>query len=210
MNFKNIIKNIKETDCVGDSLSKHNYNFLSLDTEICNISSVYYNIDENYYSFFTDLCANINNFNDFASFFENPINIENASTATKYLSSFWEKTEITITFPINIYELDGFIKNNITSNFLQINDVLKRYAFNYLNLNYPFSKVNKNTIANIIFLIHSNNGSLIEEIQEIPNAIPGNKDRFFEGNFNKNDLYISEIKISKFYINEISKIWTPY
>ena len=59
-----LVYNISLNDCVGDSVSKHNYNVLSLDTAICNLSSAFFNVQNNYLSIFSDLCANIENFNN--------------------------------------------------------------------------------------------------------------------------------------------------
>ena len=51
---------INPEECVGDSLAKHNFNFLSLDSVTCNLSSL----------FFSKLNNSIplnNTFNDFSS-----------------------------------------------------------------------------------------------------------------------------------------------
>ena len=70
-----LIKKINLSDCVGDSLATHNLNALSLDTAICNLSSKFFNIDNNYLTIFNDISTNVSKFNQFADLFEDPIRI---------------------------------------------------------------------------------------------------------------------------------------
>jgi hypothetical protein len=153
--MSNFIKTIDISDCVGDSLGKHNYNFLSLDQTICNLSSKFFNQNNNYYTVFSDLCANIERFNKFADIFEYPFDINEATTATKYMSSYWHKTEINFTFPINIY------KDNTSIYYLDENtsdDNFKNWGINKLKKAYPETNFTSGTVANIFFLLHSNLG----------------------------------------------------
>lgn len=153
--MSNFIKPINVSDCVGDSLGKHNYNFLSLDQNICNLSSKFFNITDNYYTVFSDLCANIEKFNKFADVFEYPFDINKTTTATKYMSSYWHKTEINFTFPINIY------KDNTSIYYLDENtseDNFKNWGINKLKKAYPETNFISGTVANIFFLLHSNLG----------------------------------------------------
>lgn len=155
--MSNFIKTIDVSDCVGDSLAKHNYNFLSLDQTICNLSSQFLNQNNNYYTVFSDLCANIERFNKFADIFEYPFDINEATTATKYMSAYWHKTEINFTFPINIY------KDNTSIYYLDENtsdDNFKNWGINKLKKAYPETNFISGTFANIFFLLHSNLGKI--------------------------------------------------
>lgn len=155
--MSNFIKTIDFSDCVGDSLGKHNYNFLSLDQTICNLSSKFFNQNNNYYTVFSDLCANIERFNKFADIFEYPFDINEATTATKYMSSYWHKSEINFTFPINIY------KDNTSIYYLDENtsdDNFKNWGINKLKKTYPETNFIPGTVANIFFLLHSNLGKI--------------------------------------------------
>jgi hypothetical protein len=195
---------IKMSDCVGDSLSKHNYNVMSLDTNHCNLSSTYFTIQNNYFSIFSDLALNINKFNEFASIFENPSRLNRASSATSYLSSYWENSELTLTFPVNIYQLDGKVKYFVSESF--DDDTLKSYAFNKLNSTYPPINFIANTKANVVFLIHSNDIRKTTVISDP--AIFGVTHKIFNVTARKEDVYISKIKVLQYYIHPTTKIWT--
>jgi hypothetical protein len=199
-----LIYNINSSECVGDSLSKHNYNTLSLDTTHCNLSSTYFTIQNNYWSVFMDLSDNINKFNEFASIFANPSRLNRASSATSYLSSYWQQSELTLTFPINIYQLDGRVKYYIDENFDLEN--LKGYAFNKLNSTYPPNNFIVNTKANVVFLLYSNNTN---RSSVVTNSISfGITNKIFNITARKEDVYISKIKILQYYIHPTTRIWT--
>lgn len=196
-----LVYNISLNECVGDSISKHNYNVLSLDTNVCNLSSTFFNIRNNYLSIFSDLCANIENFNDFAAVFYEPSDITEASTATRYLSSYWQRNEITITYPVNIYDLDGATKYFVDDGVS--NDTLSQYALTFLNRSYPSSGFIPKTIANVVFLLFSNTGA----VTQTETSSFGITNKVFNVTQRKNDVYIAKIKILKF-INSPNKIWT--
>jgi hypothetical protein len=199
-----LINNINLSDCVGDSLGKINYNFLSLDMNVCNISSTFLKPPKNYNSYFLDLSSNINNFNIFADYFEYPTDFNLATTATKYLSSSWQKSEITFTFPINVYQADGNIKLYIDVNYP--NDTLNVFGLNKLNSLYSAKNFPPNTIANIIFLLYSNNVG--ENSVTIDSFDFGIVDKVFNFVARKKDVFIKEIRISKFKVDAVSKSWT--
>lgn len=199
-----LVYNINPSECVGDSLSKHNYNSLSLDTNHCNLSSTYFTVQNNYWSVFTDLSANIDKFNEFAFYFENPTRLNRASSATSYLSGYWQRSELTLTFPINIYQLDGRVKYYIDDNFDL--DTLKAYAFNKLNSTYSPVNFIKNTKANVVFLIFSNNTNRKSVTTE--QSIFGVTNKIFNIVARKEDVYISKIKILQYYIHPTTNIWT--
>jgi hypothetical protein len=150
-----IIKKINESDCVGDSLGKHNYNYLSLDQNICDLSSRFFSVPDNIFSTFKDLCANINKFNAFADYFEFPTKLNQASTATKYMSSFWNTTELNFTFPINIYE-DSTTKFYLDENTSE--EVFQNWGINRLKKFYPETNFLLGTVSNINFFLYSNIG----------------------------------------------------
>ena len=196
-----LVYNISLNECVGDSVSKHNYNVLSLDTNVCNLSSTFFNIQNNYLSIFSDLCANIENFNDFASTFYEPSDITEASTATSYLSSYWQRNEITITYPVNIYTLDGATKYYVDDNVLDA--TLIQYGLIVLNKNYPSTGFIPRTIANVVFLMYSNTGA----VTQTETSSFGVTNKIFNVTQRKNDVYIAKIKVLKF-INSSSRVWT--
>lgn len=196
-----LIYDIKIDECVGDSVSKHNYNLLSLDTTICNLSSIFFNNQNNYYSQFVDLSSNIDNFNRFADTFFNPTRLNKATSATRNLSSYWNKYEITLTFPINIYEIGSFkqVKSYIDSATTQ--NTLTQYGLNLLNTRYPASNFLKGSIANVVFLLYSNVGKITTTRTQ--NFTTTN--RTFNVTNRKDDVHIAGIKIIKYQINPSSQ-----
>jgi hypothetical protein len=201
-----LINNINLSDCVGDSLGKINYNVLSLDTAMCNLSSLFFNDPENYNLYFSDLNQNIQNFNTFADYFEYPTDFNKYTTATKYLSSYWNKNEITFTFPVNLYQGDDNIRIYVDTNYPT--QTLNNFGLNKLNSKYPAKNFLPNTIANVIFLLYSNNTaqtSVITTFSEI-----GTSDKIFNIRCRKDDVYIKEIKLSKYKIDPTTKIWTYF
>lgn len=199
-----LINIINLSDCVGDSLGKINYNALSLDTNVCNISSQFFQKPDDFYSRFSDLSQNISNFNAFADYFEYPTDFNLATTTTKYLSSAWQKREITFTFPINIYQADGIIKMYIDVNYP--NDTLSVFGLNKLNSLYPAKNFPSNSIANIIFLLYSNNVG--ENSVTLESFDFGIVNKVFNFVGRKKDVFIKEIRIAKFKVDSSTNSWT--
>jgi hypothetical protein len=168
--MSNLIKNINVSDCVGDSLGKHNYNFLSLDLNVCNLSSIFFNVNNNYFNTFSDLSANIKNFNSFADVFEYPFDLNKSTTATKFLSSYWQKKDISLTFPININTFDDAQLQYIDEK--TSNDNLKNWGINQLNRKYPIINLingsqnySNQTTATVCFLLYSNLGKVYTPVE---------------------------------------------
>ena len=57
MSNRILTQEIYREDCVGDSSGKHNYNLLSLDTTICNLSSQFFISNNNFYTIFNDFIS---------------------------------------------------------------------------------------------------------------------------------------------------------
>lgn len=192
---------IKIDECVGDSVSKHNYNLLSLDTAICNLSSLFFNDQSNYYSEFLDLSSNINAFNSFANVFFDPIKLNKATSATRSLSSYWNRHEITLTFPINVYEIGAFkqVKSYVDPTTTQ--ESLTQYGLNLLNNRYPVANFLKGSIANVVFLLYSNIGKMTTERTQIFTIT----NRIFNVTNRKDDVHITGITIIKYQINPSSQ-----
>lgn len=192
-----LIYEIKSDECVGDSVSKHNYNVLSLDTTICNLSSIFFNTENNYYTQFSDLSSNIDKFNLFADTFEDPTRFNEATSTTRILSSYWNQYIITLTFPLNIYEIGTFkkIKSYIDGNTTQ--QTLIEYGLNILNSKYPPANFRKNSKANIIFLLYSNTGQASTTKTQTFTIT----NRTFNITNRKDDVNIAASKIVPYFIN---------
>lgn len=168
----NMTKLIDLSDCVGDSLAKHNYNFLSLDQNICNLSSRFFNVDDNFYTIFKDLCANIDNFNEFADIFEFPIGINESKTATSYLSSYWQKKELNLTFPLNIWDGDDFQIQYLDEN--TPDSALKSWGQAQLTRKYPPINFPDTSHANVCFLLYSNIGKVYDPVETSTTQLASN------------------------------------
>jgi hypothetical protein len=154
INMSNLTIDIKREDCVGDSVSKHNFNIINLDTFICNLSSSIF-MKNGIFSTFTDISANSSKFKQFASTFSNNqvSSYDVAYTATNFLSSYWEKSEIFVSYPSvislnNPKETDAYISSTNTS-------TLSTVGLRYLNNNYPVANYLDGTRINLQFLLYN-------------------------------------------------------
>lgn len=164
--------NIELDDCVGDSLGKHNYNFLSLDTNICNLSSIYFNNQLNIDSSFAVLSSLLNSFIPIFSYYDtiNTNQFLTTSTTVSLLSSIWSKNEFTVHYPINVLSLNSNNNNNYLDQFgafletftdpnlnLDIQYIIAKvynYAIQYLNKYFSAHLFTTGTIANVVFFTH--------------------------------------------------------
>jgi hypothetical protein len=157
---------ISSTDAVGDSAGKHNYNALVLDTNICNLSSQFFLDYNNIDSMFQSLTSYIQTFTQVASSYNDDrvYKMSEAATTVKILSSYWNKQEFSIQYPIN-----GAILNPTTDtinapalstvnqvNLIKtINTRLKPLANIYLNSNFPATSFIDGTIVNVNFFLYN-------------------------------------------------------
>lgn len=149
-----------EDDSVGNSLGKLNYNFLNTDIQVCNLM---YNFFEGNHAIFT-------NFLNFSSKFINILELiekfdtsnvyQQAYTATNILSSYWNKKEITVQYPINFLS-DS--QNSIKDFYLKDadNNALIETAKNYLNKNFPLDTFNEGDIVNVQFLLYNSTSDFL-------------------------------------------------
>ena len=154
---------ILDTECVGDSLGKHNYNSLSLDTAICNLSSNIFNINNNILSIFNDISSKSSVFNDIANQFSTQecIKYNQVITTVGLLSSYWSIPEITVHYESNIYQIDGYnntedygtlnktLNAYVSSNITDSQSWLKQNSLTYITNTFPASNYNINTILNL-------------------------------------------------------------
>lgn len=164
--MKKFIIEIDKNDCVGDSAGKHNFNLLSLDSNICNLSSTFYNIPFNYKKLFSEyesyipvLTTAYTEYNTGSMF-----RYDLCYTATQIMSSFWNKHEFTVSLNTNMsFDYDdsiiGIISNNTS---IEIEDRrtqflnLETKCKDYLNLNFNASNFLPRTTAHIVACYFSN------------------------------------------------------
>ena len=152
-NNRTLTVEIFKDDCVGDSSAKHNYNLISLDTNVCNIKSKFFDGENCYKTVFEDFSANLNDFMYFKDNFLHPERYSIASACVNYLSSYWEKHQFTVHYPLNISLVNGWTLNCNTINQSLANIVASAKSF--LNLNYPPTSFVKDTVANVIFFLYN-------------------------------------------------------
>jgi len=159
--------NINADECLGDSVGKHNYNFLVLDYVVCNLK--YYLSNQNYNNIFTGLGTLVNRFNqingsqyDVSDDFKNQILL--AATTVNLLSSFWGNYEFSIQIPINGVSLTdndlSILAPTLSSDdpayvdYL-VNTKLKTQALIHLESNYPAISYPDYTIVNVGFFLYN-------------------------------------------------------
>jgi hypothetical protein len=73
MNTNCVIPTLKfnYNDSVGDSLGKHNYNALVLDTNVCNLSSQFFLDTDNINTIFQTITSYINTFSQVSAYYNN-------------------------------------------------------------------------------------------------------------------------------------------
>jgi hypothetical protein len=166
MNNRNLTYQILSQECVGDSLGKHNFNFLSLDSVLCNLSSLFLtttNQNTPLFSVFYDLSSNKKIFDDNLKQMLNPFSFERTYNGVFLLSSYWMNQELTVEYEFNKSKIgnkleDIFINTN-TPTF--ISELTSR-GLDYVEDNYPAVNFNNNTKINLITPIYENDGSLIK------------------------------------------------
>jgi hypothetical protein len=215
--------NINVDDCVGDSLGKHNYNVLTLDTNVCNLSSLLFNNPDNLSSFFVTFSSVINNILSISDYAENKVNEILVSTTTvNLLSSYWQKNEFSVQYPINgskLYGRNFLDAPSITADNLdQINDFidkkLKILALRYLNKEFPAKNFTDNTVVNVIFFLYNvnPNPANIDNLTQ-SSIVPKNfnyKQRLIKAQYVRDSIYLRTSVTLKFIGTNVNNLWTYF
>lgn len=202
MNCTVPILNIDINDCVGDSLGKHNYNTLLLDTSVCNLSSILYNQSNNLSTVMDKISSIIDSFKDLSSNYNistvNDMSI--VASTVKVLSSFWQNNEFSIQYPLNaVVDSDNpsLTISSLSSvdaraiNNLIVNKLIPT-ADAYLNSH--FLNVKDNSIVNLIFPIYNivpdvNDPNQLIKTSFVPNNFSYTQ-RQMVVNFYKENIYL--------------------
>lgn len=151
---------INEYECVGDSLGKINYNFLELESQICRLSAQYF--QDGFYTTFNKLSSILDNLNFVGDQFSDVVLYKEAYTATNLLSSYWNKNEISVIYPINLET--GGTSNRSVENY-QISGIatdpfLIQKAHTFITQKFAREDfLNLSSIINVTFLLYANDGS---------------------------------------------------
>jgi hypothetical protein len=169
MNTRNLTYEILNQECVGDSLGKHNFNFLSLDSALCNLSSLFLtttNQNVPLFSVFYDLSTNKNIYDDNLKQMLDPFLFERTYNGIFLLSSYWMNQELTTEYEFNKSKIgnnleDFFIKTN-TPTF--ISELTSR-GLDYVEENYPAVNFIEDAKINLVTPIYENDGSIIKKFE---------------------------------------------
>jgi hypothetical protein len=201
MNNRNLTFKIFPEDCVGDSVGKHNYNLISLDSQLCELSSMYFNDINSFYNIFTLFSANTAVLIDLENNFSDISRVSRATTTVRLLSSYWQDNQFTVHYPLNISTLNNQKFYCLTED--ENNDViLKSLGKKYLTNNYPASAFNNQTIVNVMFFFYSTNVPVnLDRLTsfDLPDFtyVKRNTNSYFA----RKDIHLSEGKMLSFYNN---------
>lgn len=226
---RNFTYEILKQECVGDSLGKHNFNVLALDSGICNLSSKFLSQTNNnvpLMQIFADLSANIFIYNNNLSQMLNPLRFTRTYGGLNLLSAYWIRQEVTVEYEFNNSEVgdlpqDIFLFNPNIKTFIS---ELSSLTYEYVTLNYPTSNFLNNAIMNVVVPIYENDGSLIQTYsysdllgesvvtselpiyENIPSTRSLEEYRFISGVFEKKDDNFSATPLVRFL--NINDTWT--
>lgn len=182
--MRNLTFEINREECVGDSVGKHNYNSISLDTAICNLSSLVFTGTDNLLTWFNDISNNIVDLGNSVKNFSGDavVRYNLAHTTIDTLSSYWNISEFTVQFEHDLYTADENLNIPISSIPLPINaytssillDDLINVAKNYLNDNFSSNFFNNGTRANVVVFLY--NTLNVKNLSQKTYAVLNNKE----------------------------------
>lgn len=112
-----------EHDCVGNDLAKHNFNFLNLESKICNIYTDYFDDASSYVrqvSAFMDKLKELKKFEDLTKY-------HNIYSTVRLLSSYWNKHEFSVLLPNNTQKNKPVVIPVVTSSVYQLAALAREY-----------------------------------------------------------------------------------
>ena len=227
------VLDLNTDDCLGDSVGKINYNFLALDTSLCNLSSLFATntinvmdvmdklnyISEEYY--FNTSYKNLTMSDIYISDQKDKFLL--ASTTVNLLSSFWGNYEFSIQLPINavnlasddIYLLCPTLSSVTKENTAKVVDtVLKNISEIQLNTDFSASFYPDFTIVNVHALLYNLVPSIVDPATKIdplikvhyfPSQTFNYNTRNINAQFTRDTVYISTGIILRFYVK--NKKW---
>jgi hypothetical protein len=208
-------------DCVGDSLGKHNYNTLVLDTTVCNLSSLLYSDIINVSNIFKGLSSIIVSYDSLIKKYnETKVNkITLASSTVNLLSSFWDNYEFSVLYPLNALSLSNenltilapILSNvNIDSVSRMAESTLKNFANSYLQEKFDISNFQENAQVsiNVTFFVYNVMPNLADTtVNDTLTRITYSPESFFDYNrrlltynFKRDNTHFTTGVILKFYL----------
>ena len=163
------------SDSVGNDAAKHNFNVLSLEAKICNLSSKFFGINEGFVEVFNNFLTEARKIDSFAKTLQiTPGTLKNNAdrynqmyTTVALLSSYWQEYELTTLYPSNLSLADNpFIPKNVDDEKLDKKtisaftrgtnlDTSVFYLQKFLSTHHPLSSYTLNTKINVCVPIYS-------------------------------------------------------
>jgi hypothetical protein len=204
--MRSLTYEIKKEEYVGDSIAKYNYNFLILDTKICNLNSTFFTIKDNFKQIFDILESNKQKYDDAYNKFNNEqmFRYDKTYSIIQILSSYWEKHEFSICLNFNLSKTFSNIKKNVYTKPTTVAEfeIQRKKCIEYLNAYFPATSFSNSTTANVVVYYNSiGNDDPIDSlrstwINDFSNFFPTIKD--IQGTFTKNDINIYGVNVFKF------------
>jgi hypothetical protein len=204
--MRNITYEIKKEEYVGDSVAKHNYNFLILDTKICNLNSTFFTIENNFLKIFNILESNKQKYEDAYENFSNQemFRYDKTYSTIKILSSYWQKHEFSVCLNFNLSKTFSNISKNIhiIPKTAEEFEIQRKKCIEYLDSYFPARSFTNNTTANVVVYYHSianeqpTNSLISTWKNDIKTFSPEIKT--IEGILTKKDINISAVNVFKF------------
>jgi len=140
---------IFEQDCLGNSAGKHNFNSLSLETQICNLSSSFMSPNNLFTTSLSGFLAQVDKLKQFGD-----LNRFNKTfTTVSLLSSYWNVQDFSVLYPLNISSQGGQSIVGPTSQTPATE--LISLAQSYLTANFPNSSYTPNTRASVNMFVYN-------------------------------------------------------
>jgi hypothetical protein len=214
--MRNLTHEIKKEECVGDSVAKHNYNFLILDTQICNLKTTFFDINDNIKKYFDLFVTNKSKYETAYENFNSEVmfRYDKIYSTIDLISSYWNKHEFSIILNFNLSKQYSSTKNNIYTKPTTAEkfEEQRKKSLEYLNKYFPSSTFTKNTTANVIIYYHSIiNDDVTSSLystwkDDIKIFSPTQKT--IEGTLSKNDIRVEGVNIFKF--ENTNLIWNLF
>jgi hypothetical protein len=222
MNCTIPVLEINKEDCIGDSLGKHNFNALALDTIVCNLSTQFYNKPEiNFEKIkneITDLIAYYGSMQYYIKdVFKNDMSY--VSSTVNLLSSFWNNYEFSILIPINAISMNDNdlailapVLPSVSPASLDAiaNTTLKTLADIELSTNYNAISYPNNTIINVGFFLYNlvpvisdtNGNDPLTKVTYSPSPTFNFTQRSIDATYTRDSIHLTTGVILRYYVSD--------
>jgi hypothetical protein len=222
MNCTIPVLEINKEDCIGDSLGKHNFNALALDTSVCNLSTQLFNTPNTNVENIHEDILNLMGYYESIQYYITDVfknDMSYASSTVNLLSSFWNNYEFSILIPINAVSMNdadlAVLAPTLSSlNHANIdtvaNTTLKTLANIELNTNYNAISYPDNTIINVGFFLYNlipvvsntTGNDPLTQVSYSPSPTFNYLQRSINANYKRDNVHLTTGIILRYYIKD--------